>query len=598
MHTHRQLSSNALPGKRLYLLVLAICLVGGCRSPGDYRQAADRAAYDIVERAQERTLAQTSPFTIETPAQTLRRQLLLDQDLPQSGPASLGTGDLPPLPHAPPTDAPTVLTNEMPTVELSELTLTQALQIAAANNRDYQSRKEDVFRSALALDLEANKFRNLLAGDVQSDYREDHRGENTVRGLANTGSLSWQRRLKYGTLLTTKIAVDLVKLLTMDRSSSFGLLADATITMPLLRGAGRHIVTEPLTQAEQDVVYALHNFERFRKTLAVRVATDYMAVLQQFDQVRNAEDNYQRLAVSTDRVRRLAEAGRLPRIQMDQALQDDLRALDRLTSAKQTYAGRLDNFKITLGLPTDAQLELDRSELDRLTADGPRDKVEDTDDQMERETRASIIKALANRLDLRTAQGRVFDAQRKTLVAADALRMGLTLSAGGAVGESRGLSSADQPDARLRFDEGLYTAGLGLDLPLERTAERNAWRNSLITLERATRDLQALEDQIKLDIRDALRARRQALASHRIQQQALAVAERRVASTELFLQAGRAQVRDILEAQEALVSARNSLTAALVNYRTAELQLLRDMGVLTMNQDGSWMEDELEINNE
>ncbi|MCA1808690.1 MAG: TolC family protein [Lentisphaerae bacterium] len=419
-----------------------------------------------------------------------------------------------------------------------------------------------------------------------------------MRGLANTGSLSWQRRLKYGTLLTTKIAVDLVKLLTMDRSSSFGLLADATITMPLLRGAGRHIVTEPLTQAEQDVVYALHNFERFRKTLAVRVATDYMAVLQQFDQVRNAEDNYQRLAVSTDRVRRLAEAGRLPRIQMDQALQDDLRALDRLTSAKQTYAGRLDNFKITLGLPTDAQLELDRSELDRLTADGPRDKVEDTDDQMERETRASIIKALANRLDLRTAQGRVFDAQRKTLVAADALRMGLTLSAGGAVGESRGLSSADQPDARLRFDEGLYTAGLGLDLPLERTAERNAWRNSLITLERATRDLQALEDQIKLDIRDALRARRQALASHRIQQQALAVAERRVASTELFLQAGRAQVRDILEAQEALVSARNSLTAALVNYRTAELQLLRDMGVLTMNQDGSWMEDELEINNE
>ena len=61
-------------------------------------------------------------------------------------------------------------------------------------------------------------------------------------------------------------------------------------------------------------------------------------------------------------------------------------------------------------------------------------------------------------------------------------------------------------------------------------------------------------------------------------------------STELFLKAGRAAIRDVLEAQEALVSAQDALTSALVNYRVAELELQRDMGVLVVNEEGLWRE--------
>ncbi|MGB2823773.1 MAG: TolC family protein, partial [Phycisphaerae bacterium] len=64
----------------------------------------------------------------------------------------------------------------------------------------------------------------------------------------------------------------------------------------------------------------------------------------------------------------------------------------------------------------------------------------------------------------------------------------------------------------------------------------------------------------------------------------------RVTSTDLFLEAGRAAIRDVLEAQEALVQAQNSLTAALVAYRIAELELQRDMGVLEVNEKGLWRE--------
>ena len=129
-----------------------------------------------------------------------------------------------------------------------------------------------------------------------------------------------------------------------------------------------------------------------------------------------------------------------------------------------------------------------------------------------------------------------------------------------------------------------------LDLPLERTGEQNAYRNSYISLERSVRDVQALEDQIKLDIRGALRHLLRTRESYRIQAMSVKLARRRVESTSLFLDAGRAEVRDMLEAQESLVQAQNALTSALVNYRIAELELQRDMGVLQVDDEGLWHE--------
>ena len=175
-------------------------------------------------------------------------------------------------------------------------------------------------------------------------------------------------------------------------------------------------------------------------------------------------------------------------------------------------------------------------------------------------------------------------------VAADALQAGLALTGTAEAGGRRTVATAGSGNARLRPKKGTYTAGLLLDLPLERTAERNAYRDSYIVLARAVRDAQELEDQIKLAVRNLLRVLVQARESYRIQAEAARLAQRRVTSTNLFLQAGRAQIRDLLEAQEALVSALNARTAALVDYRVAELELQRDMGVLKIDDKGLWSE--------
>lgn len=593
--------------------------VAGCQSPAAHRQSADRAAGQIIEQKQLEALGKSEPFTIERPSNTLRKRLLQGQNLPHAGPASLGTQYLEPIEHWPesgparPPGYESSVGPSRPEGDPPQLTLLQALQVSARNSREYQTKKEEVFRSALKLDLERDDFRNSFSGLLQGLLSADGSSGSNVSGVETTGQGAWSRRLRSGMELTSRIALDLVKLLTQDRSSSLGLFADVTISMPLLRGAGRHITAEALTQAERGVLYAMWNFERFKRTFAVRVASGYLGILQAVQEVENAEENYRGLIASGRRARRLADAGRLPEIQYDQAVQNELRARSRWIRARESYTRGLDSFKLLLGLPADADISLEQEELRRLVvssegrsmpaplkrqretppADAPitlQEPGRENAGPLELDEAVGIRLALQNRLDLRIAQERVYDAQRAVVVAADALRAELTLLGAAEVGERRGIASAGSSDAELDFGKGRYSALLTLDLPLERTAERNSYRESFILLESTVRQVQEVEDQVKLEVRNGLRDLLESREGLRIQVQAVALARRRVRSTDLFLQAGRAQIRDLLEAQEALLNAQNAYTAALVDYRVAELELQRDLGVLHVSAAGLWRE--------
>jgi outer membrane protein TolC len=70
----------------------------------------------------------------------------------------------------------------------------------------------------------------------------------------------------------------------------------------------------------------------------------------------------------------------------------------------------------------------------------------------------------------------------------------------------------------------------------------------------------------------------------------VALAEERVKSTEIFFEAGRGVLRDVTEAQDALLTARNALSAAAVDYRVAELTFQRDTGLLKIKKDGLLLE--------
>lgn len=601
--------------KRVILRTVAVFLVlsaaCACHNPARVREGVDDTVRKIVAEKQMEALGHTEPFRIDDPVESLRRRLLLGQNLPRADEVSLGSSHLEPVPHWPePERKASPLPQAPPWQEGKPLRLgmTEALQVAARHSRSYQSAKEEVFRSALVLELERDVFRPVLTGVLESEIAADRSRDPRLSGAEQRGVARLDRRLKQGASLMAQIGVDLVKLLTLDRSSSLGIFADASVSIPLLRGAGKHIASEPLTLAEREMVYSIWNFERFRQGFAVEIASGYLGVLQQLDEAGNAEENYRQLVAATRRARRFGDAGRLPETQVDQAVQDELQARDGWISARQEYARSLDRFKSSLGLPPDASVELDRRELDSLhafaagmkeferrtaspePADAPivlPEMDREGAGPFEMEPTAAVVLALERRLDLKVRRERITDAQRAVVVAADALRADLTLLGAGSAGERRTLASADATDARLRPERGRYSALLHIDLPLERTAEEVAYRNSFIALEQNVRSFQELEDEIKLQVRSALRDLAQSREEIRIQKKAVALARRRVESTGLFLRAGRGEIRDLLEAYEDLLSARDDLSAAVVRYRVAELELQRDTGVLEVDEGGT-----------
>ena len=583
-------------------------LLLGCHAPPAERASADAAAYNIIGEVQEAQLGQRDPFTIESPADTLRRRLLLDQALPSADPASLGSHDVQRIEQWPdpeygitPPEAPAPAWDTRTSVKLS---LFDALAIGAQNSRDYQTQKELVFQTALALDLERDHFRQtwvgLLNGDIQRDFESDPK----VTSATGSGTLGVAKRFKNGALMTVNLAFDLLKLLTQGKDASYGLFGDATIAMPLLRGSGRFVVEEPLRQAEREVIYSIYGFERFKRAFAVEVAGEYYAVLELQAEVDNEHENYLWLIEATRRARRMADAQRLEESQVDQTQQDELKARDAWVQAIRAYESRLDRFKLVLGLPVDAAIELDRAELEQLAqstsfpAPPPQDTQVPADQPVvvippgregggpfELSPEDAVLLALENRLDLRVAIGRVFDSQRAVAVSADQLRADLTLLGNVRVGRRRELSGTD-----VEVDQGTYSFQAPVVLPLERTSERNLYRDSLIEFERFVREVQQTEDLVKFQVREDLRVLQEARERLVIQTQQLALAERRVDVTSRLVQVARAEARDYLEAQSDLTDSKNALALERVRYRLAELALQRDLDLLRIDPDGLWTE--------
>ena len=92
-----------------------------------------------------------------------------------------------------------------------------------------------------------------------------------------------------------------------------------------------------------------------------------------------------------------------------------------------------------------------------------------------------------------------------------------------------------------------------------------------------------------LGVRQAYRLLQQAAEQYKIRKNSLALAQNRVSSMSLLIEAGRATTRDLLDAQDALLAAQDDVTSAIVQHMIAKLTFFKDIGVLTVRPDGMWV---------
>jgi len=518
-------------GKPLSALLLLLLPVA-CRAPQAWQEDADEEAYAILsERRAE--LGASDAFTIEAPPDPLRARLLRGEEGP------------------------------------IKLDLVGCLQVAAENSRDWQDQREALFRAALDLTLERWNYSVQENGSLAAFVNGTGTSADSQGFLSN---LNLFKLLGIGTSIVADAGIDLLKDVGSGNAWDAVSHLSLNITQPILRGFGRDIVLEPLTQAERDVLYQARAYERFRHTFAVDIANRYFNVLEQVDRLANEEANYQNLKRLRERNEALAEAGRQTDIQVDQTREQEFGAENRLVSARRDLESSLDDLKFVLGLPIETEFELDEAGMRSLERWAP--LTRDLDEQ-------GVVRiGLENRLDLMTVRDRVEDARRGVKVAADALRMGLDVSLGASV------DSVTGEPLNFNSDDVSWRAGLSIDLPIDKIPERNAYRRAVIGAEAARRNEEEASDGVTADLRDSLRRLEAARASLEIQLQSQTLNGRRVESAALNLEAGRASTRDVLEAQEDLLTAQNAVAAALTDIILAGLALYRDMERLEITEQG------------
>lgn len=587
---------------------LPILLLTSCDTAKSSYESSETTANTLIEQTSEKALGTKESISISPYENNLRTKLIKSQNLKIKSPKLISTDTLTKPEHwGKDLNLTKETSDEISENDFMKLTLEDSLQIAAAYNRSYQSKKESIFRTSLDLDLQQDAFRNTYSGLLSSFIDSNQAAGNVSTGVTNSFTPGVTRKLKNGAQLAGKLAFDVSRLFSTEKASATGILFDTSISIPLLSGSGKHIVTENLTQAERNLIYEIWEFERQKRSLAVSISSAFLSTLQLEDRLNNSAANYQRAILSAKRARRMSEAGRLPDNQVSQAKQRELESRQNWVRAEEQYLRALDSFKATLGLPTDCTLNLDRDILKNLNEKYTKNLLpeEKAITYKEKDGKINLIKpdrigggpleleeskaltiALNKRLDLLVSESRIEDSQRQIIIARDRLDPELNLVGSYRAGSRRTLGSVQSDDVGLDLRHGVASGGLTFEFPWEKTAESHNFRESYINLENSLRSYQSLEDQIKLEIRNSLRSLIQNRTSILIQQNALTLAYRRVDSTNLFLEAGRIAIRDVLEAQDELVAAQDRLTNAIVSYRLSELAMQRDMGVLEVTKQG------------
>jgi len=382
------------------------------------------------------------------------------------------------------------------------------------------------------------------------------------------------KALKSGGSLGLSIANDLLRYFSGDPRESAASVISLNLAQPLLRGAGKDIATEQLTQANRNVIYAVRDYSHFQNTFSVQIVGSYFDLLQSKDIIVNEYNNYLSRKKNVDYLK--ARSDRETPQSAGIAEQSELQARNSYIQAITNYLNQLDRFKITLGLPQTVRLKLDNTEITKLRKKGIR--------TIPLTSSEAFAIAVENRLPLFNQIDRFEDQKRQIAIAADQLKAVLNLRSNSSL-ESQG--TVDYAD--FNFNDVRTTVGLELRLPLDRLRERNEYRATLVNFESATRTLEQNFDELRNLLDQRIRELEQFRQSYEIQKNAVKLAQDRVEGNRLRLQAGTAIFRDLSESQDSLLDAQNAQTRSLVNYLRARLSLLLELGILDSSEKSYWL---------
>jgi outer membrane protein TolC len=247
--------------------------------------------------------------------------------------------------------------------------LEDIIDTASLNSREYQRQKEILYSVAMRLSLERFDYDSKFStggNRTAANYSHDRNAGVTVNGLVIPTSVQANKMLTTSADLLVRFSNSVI--MTFSGPSGFAADVGSDLLLDISQTVfQRDARFERLTQSERDVLYAARSFRRFRKTQFSDLTTQYYNLLINYRQIEIQSHNYFRLGLEFQEQSAEARQGTAALFEVDQVEQQLLSGLSRLINACNSLERTLDNLKIRLGLPTETLINLDLTELKRLT---------------------------------------------------------------------------------------------------------------------------------------------------------------------------------------------------------------------------------------
>ena len=440
-------------------------------------------------------------------------------------------------------------------VDVPVLTLQAAVTLALRQNDRLLTVNENIDRANLSVNLARSAFAPKVVPNILGSF-----GQTNISN--QTYNVDASKRFASGTELRSTIGAS-----TFQNQLGNFTNTDTTfmISQPILRGFGRAVGRRSLDRAEFQAGDAVRQQLLAEQQVAVEVASAYYRVVAQREMVEVAQralgSSRSLLVASTAKLR----AGLVSRLDVLRAQQLVAEAEIQLFDAQAAVEDAMDQLRLLFGRGLEYQFVVTQGIPSDVRPIPPEIAVE---------------RARENRIDLRSAEARLDEAERDIRYARNQLLPQLDVN----VALTR-RETTDSLRTAFGLDEFKFATFFAVSMPLDRTPQTLALHNALIDRDRQTRATEMLTLRIVSEVRRAARQQQRLVRGLEVADTSLEFAEQEVELARLRYQRGLSNNLDVVTAEAGLLNASSRRITLLADLAVSRLTLLAAMGTLDPRED-------------
>ncbi len=335
---------------------------------------------------------------------------------------------------------------------------------------------------------------------------------------------------------------------------------DTFVDVPLLRGFGREVNLSGVRSSEYGVRSAERSLYQTRVGVVLETVSAVYNVIKEKESVRLYESQAARLQSDVQSARVKEKVGMASPIDIYRAeirLKD---AQDGLNRTQETLRNKKDDLKLILALPMEEDI--------RVSAP----LVPET---MEIGEKEAVRVALKNRVELEQAQDALRESERQSKVSESNLLPKLNLVAG-----YKRYNLGDNFGDSWRFNEQSWSINLVTGTDWARTAEKGAFRQSLMNIETTRLSMLTRRDEIVREVRRELDALKDARKRSILRKEQIRQSQGKLELARIKFNHGMASNFDVIESETELQRSQLDLLTVQTDYIIGTYRLRGALGTL------------------